>query len=375
MAPTEVPAWLVVLATLFGSAVWLVAVLGNVLVVTVIKRSRRLQSTTNFFVVSLAFSDITTSVFCLPLFIVATATQSWYFGSFMCQFSRFIQVATLSSVVAVILCISVDRFYTIIYPLSFKITRSKAKKLIACSWAVSFILGSPCFYFFKFSEHSDQACYQYFLRSNQISSVEYVFAVIYIYSVTFLVMILPGVVISLTYTRIFRYIWVFNCQKRTFQRTANTVPRSKVKNVKMLMIVSVSTFILWIPYFFLLLLEVSVESISIPPALWLAGTWIAFAVCALKPTLYLVYNSNFRRGCKEVFCLSSQKCYRKETYAITHATRLARKHRVGTISSNIEFVSNGEPQKVSTYESFDREGKGDKNISWPLSSGTTSTYL
>lgn len=369
------PSWLVVLIILFGSAVWLVAVIGNILVITVIKRSRRLQSTTNFFVVSLAFSDITACAFCLPFALISTASQKWIFGSFMCQFSRFLQVATLASVVAVILCISVDRFYTIIYPLSFKITRSKTKRLIVTSWVVSFFLGSPCFYFFRYSEEHTHHCYQYFVRMAGMTSLQFVSAVVYVFSLTFIIMVTPGIIVSLTYTRIFRHIWTFHFKKKMFHRTSNTVPRSKVKNVKMLITVSLSTFILWIPYFLLLLAEVCLRGIPVHPTAWAIVVWVAFSSSALKPTLYIFYNSNFRRGCKEIFCTSCLKCYRKENYAITHATRLARKHRIGTISNNIEFVSNGEPGKTSTYASFDREGRGEKNISWPLANSPTSTYL
>ncbi|XP_071831366.1 probable G-protein coupled receptor 19 [Apostichopus japonicus] len=373
MESQSTPAWLVIFVTIFGSLIWIVAFLGNVLVVTVIKRSRRLQSTTNFFVVSLAFSDITTCVFCIPYALVSTATRKWIFGSFMCQFSRFLQVATLASVVAVILCISVDRFYTIIYPLSFKITRSKTKRLIIASWGVSLCLGSPCFYFFRNGPDND-ICYQYFLRTSE-SSLEIVPAAMYVFLLTFIIMVIPGVIISLTYTRIFRHIWTFHCKKKMFQRTSNTVPRSKVKNVKMLMTVSLSTFILWMPYFLLLLVEVCIQSLNDYSAAWTIAVWIAFSSSALKPTLYIVYNSNFRRGCKEICCSSCLKCYRKENYAITHATKLARKHRIGTISNNIEFVSNGETAKASTYESFDREARGEKNIMWPLANSPTSTYL
>jgi 7 transmembrane receptor (rhodopsin family) len=46
--------------------VWVVAVLGNTLVCIVINRSRRLQSTTNYFVVSLAAADLVLSLIVCP---------------------------------------------------------------------------------------------------------------------------------------------------------------------------------------------------------------------------------------------------------------------------------------------------------------------
>ena len=100
---------------------WLLVVFGNLLVCLVIYRSRRLQSTTNFFVVSLAVSDLCVAIAVMPWVFVSVLAGHWVFGAAICRLVKFVQVALPACTMYVLVSICVDRFYTIIYPLSFKV--------------------------------------------------------------------------------------------------------------------------------------------------------------------------------------------------------------------------------------------------------------
>ena len=55
----------------------------------------------------------------------------------MCKFVRYVQFVVPCSTIAVLVSICVDRFYTIIYPLSFKVSRTGAKRMIVGSWILA----------------------------------------------------------------------------------------------------------------------------------------------------------------------------------------------------------------------------------------------
>lgn len=112
--------WIVTEATAL-ILLWLLAVLGNLLVCLVIYRSRRLQSTTNYFVVSLAVSDLGVAVAVMPWLLGSVLAGRWPFGAGFCKLVRFAQVALPASTMYVLASICIDRFYTIIYPLSFMV--------------------------------------------------------------------------------------------------------------------------------------------------------------------------------------------------------------------------------------------------------------
>ncbi|NWH96462.1 GPR19 protein, partial [Aegithalos caudatus] len=127
-------------------ALWLISVLGNFLVCLVIHRSRRTQSTTNYFVVSMACADLVSSVGSAPFLLLQLSSGRWLLGSGACRLVRYIQYLTPGVQIYVLLAISVDRFYTIVYPLSFKVSRGKAKKMIWASWLCGALFASPaCF--------------------------------------------------------------------------------------------------------------------------------------------------------------------------------------------------------------------------------------
>uniref|UniRef100_A0A663EIP0 G protein-coupled receptor 19 n=1 Tax=Aquila chrysaetos chrysaetos TaxID=223781 RepID=A0A663EIP0_AQUCH len=124
-------------------ALWLVSVFGNSLVCLVIHRSRRTQSTTNYFVVSLACADLLISVASVPFVLLQFTYGRWMLGNAMCKLVRYVQYLAPGVQIYVLLSICVDRFYTILYPLSFKVSREKAKKMILASWLFDAVLASP----------------------------------------------------------------------------------------------------------------------------------------------------------------------------------------------------------------------------------------
>ncbi|NXT72888.1 GPR19 protein, partial [Chaetops frenatus] len=141
-------------ASVVWGALWLISILGNFLVCLVIHRSRRTQSTTNYFVVSMACADLVSSVGSAPFLLLQLSSGRWMLGSGVCRLLRYIQYLTPGVQIYVLLAISVDRFYTIVYPLSFKVSRGKAKKMILASWLCGALFASPaCFLYGSSNDH------------------------------------------------------------------------------------------------------------------------------------------------------------------------------------------------------------------------------
>ncbi|XP_071501679.1 probable G-protein coupled receptor 19 [Diadema antillarum] len=357
-----------VLEAFAASLMCLVCIFGNILVLIVVQRSRRLQSTTNYFVISLAVVDLIMAMFCMPFLIGGIVAGEWVFGSFLCMFVRFLQYMKPGASVFVLVAISIDRFYTILYPLSFKITRGKAKKMIIISWSFGILISCPAFYFFStvtlLGNHRE-VCQPFV--SSEAAGIMFVTALLLVEY------LLPLCVLVITYARVFRHIWTVGVGGRSLHRTMNSVPRAKVKTVKMLMIVSGVFFVSWLPFFVAQEWFVCAMSDSLAQSdlrIYSVTLWISLAACAWNPFIYSCYNPNFRRGCKEVLCISTMKCYRKDTYAITNASKLARKNHVGVLP---DVLDTG--RSFTTYRAFDRDANGDKKMAWPLPTNSSTTYL
>ncbi|NXO21612.1 GPR19 protein, partial [Cisticola juncidis] len=299
-------------------ALWLISVLGNFLVCLVIHRSRRTQSTTNYFVVSMACADLVSSVGSAPFLLLQLSSGRWMLGSGACRLVRYTQFLTPGVQTYVLLAISVDRFYTIVYPLSFKVSRGKAKKMILVSWFCGALFASPAC--FLFGSNSDHHC-NFFLPSSWQGSA---YSIIHF----LLVFLIPSLLIILFYQKVIKYIWRIGIDGMTVRRTTNVVPRTKVKTIKMFLMLNSMFLLSWLPFFMLQLWHPQERDYRKSSLLFLAVTWISFSSSASKPTLYSIYNANFRRGMKETFCMSAMKCYRSNAYTITTSSRIAKKNHV-----------------------------------------------
>ncbi|NXQ65396.1 GPR19 protein, partial [Quiscalus mexicanus] len=230
----------------------------------------------------------------------------------------YIQYLTPGVQLYVLLAISVDRFYTIVYPLSFKVSRGKAKKMILASWLCGALFASPAC--FLYGSNSNQHC-NFFLPSSWQGSA---YSIIHL----LLVFMIPSLFIILFYQKVIKYIWRIGTDGMTVRRTTNIVPRTKVKTIKMFLMLNSMFLLSWLPFFMVQLWHPQETDYRKSSLLFLAITWISFSSSASKPTLYSIYNANFRRGMKETFCMSAMKCYRSNAYTITTSSRIAKKNHV-----------------------------------------------
>ncbi|XP_043944073.1 probable G-protein coupled receptor 19 [Protopterus annectens] len=356
LLPGEVAA-----ASFIFGITWLFSILGNSLVCLVIHRSRRTQSTTNYFVVSMACADLLITVASAPFILLQFTTGRWTLGTVMCKLVRYFQYLTPGVQIYVLLSICVDRFYTIVYPLSFKVSREKAKKMIAAAWVFDAAFVSPIFFFYR----SDWDSHCNFFLPDSWDGIAY--GTIHLL-VGFLI---PSVLIILFYQKVVKYIWRIGTDGRTLRRTMNTVPRTKVKTIKMFLMLNSVFLLCWLPFYLVQLWHPHESDYRHSSLLFMSITWISFSSSASKPTLYSVYNANFRRGMKETFCMSSMKCYRSNAYTITTSSRIAKKNYVGIaeIPAPAKTIT-----KDAIYDTFDREAK-EKKLAWPINTNPPNTFV
>ncbi|KAM6092872.1 putative G-protein coupled receptor 19 [Theristicus caerulescens] len=348
-------------ASMVLGALWLVSILGNSLVCLVIHRSRRIRSTTDYFVVSMACADLLISVASTPFVLLQLAYGRWALGNATCKLVRYIQHLAPGVQIYVLLSICVDRFYTIVYPLSFKVSREKAKKMILASWLFDAAFASPAFFFYGSS--SDGHC-NFFLPDSWQGAV---YSIIHLLVLFFI----PSILIVLFYQKVIKYIWRIGTDGRTVRRTMNIVPRTKVKTIKMFLMLNSVFLLSWLPFYVAQLWHPQETDYRKSSLVFLAINWISFSSSASKPTLYSVYNANFRRGMKETFCMSAMKCYRSNAYTITTSSRIAKKNHVGIaeIPAPAKTVT-----KDAIYDAFNREAKG-KKLAWPIQSNLPNTFI
>ncbi|KAM6967849.1 C-X-C chemokine receptor type 3-2 [Aplochiton taeniatus] len=310
--------------------VFLLALVGNVLVLCVVRRYRTSSSgscsfsLTDTFLLHLAISDLLLA-FTLPLFAVQWA-QGWAFGEAACKISGALFSLNRYSGILFLACISFDRYLAIVHAISSGWKRNTCHAQIACAviWTVCLGLSGVDI---AFRQVHDEVCQVWFTESSMqwkvgLQLVNWVLG-----------FGLPLLVMLYCYIRIFRSL-------------CNASRRQKRKSLR-LIVSLVSVFVLcWAPYNSFQLVDSLQKlhlingSCSFGRAMDI-GTLVAESVgllhCALNPLLYGFVGVKFRRElakmCKEL--LGQRGCLGMEGWG----QRKSRRHASSFSSVESENTS------------------------------------
>ena len=287
--------------------VFVLALIGNSLVVIVIMRRRCMRTVINMFILSLAVSDLLIVVFCIPFTLVETITIDWVLGSFMCRALNYIAMVAIVVSTLTLLVIAVERHHAICYPLRARMIKNprRAGWLVALLWGISMCLVSPLLFVLKVIEHTDSISDVIQLRSYKFCQEQWrsqqdknhftLFLVVFLY-------IIPLITMIILYLRVANQLWVRKAV------APGDIPRSKASNAcslrykkratKMLITVVVLFAICWLPYHIVSLIRDFTQLIDTGPnRLMLAIVQlIGFSNSFNNPVVYVFLNENFKRN-------------------------------------------------------------------------------
>ena len=138
------------------SLVLAVSTTGNVLVCYCGLRSPRM-SAMNSLIVNLSIGELAIALIVIPLKIEQEIAGEYFVGGpTVCKLLEYAQSVALGAVTVTLLMISMDRLYSVFYPLS-KITRRQAKYMSVFAWCYALLFANPVLYYFLGSNHQPRA--------------------------------------------------------------------------------------------------------------------------------------------------------------------------------------------------------------------------
>lgn len=135
-----------ILLSIFYGTISILAVLGNMLVIFIVRSSRQMHTVTNFFIANLALADVTIGLFVIPFQFQAAVLQRWVLPDFMCPFCPFVQYISVNVSVFTLTAIAIDRHKAILNPLRARSSKFTSKIIIGIIWIVSITLAFPIGY-------------------------------------------------------------------------------------------------------------------------------------------------------------------------------------------------------------------------------------
>ncbi|XP_072025853.1 probable G-protein coupled receptor No18 [Amphiura filiformis] len=126
----------------------IVTVIGNVLVILAVCKHNTLKSlhqVQNYFLVSLAFADLTVGVIVMPLSASYYIRGYWAHGNFLCDIWRTLDVCLCTASILNLCAIALDRYWAITDPVRYAPKRTKKRIcfIIAFVWFLSGLISVP----------------------------------------------------------------------------------------------------------------------------------------------------------------------------------------------------------------------------------------
>ncbi|XP_050044147.1 gonadotropin-releasing hormone receptor-like [Dermacentor andersoni] len=271
------------------------SVVGNTVVCwkLVFKRRHRRVSKARVLFLNLAIADLLVACITMTSQVVwEVMGRVWIAGDAFCRFFKFMQTFALVSSTYMLVTIAVDRHIAITTPLA---PSPDPWKLAALTWLASCMPSLPNVYVFHSVEVAPGKCFCasiFYDRGTPLYHRQ-----IYMGFVFFMVFVAPLVLLFTFYTGILWTIWKHSSRSAKMgQQTSSSLPRAKVKTLKMTAVVFGAFLVTNVPYMVQeVILAFGNPGILDANVVALFGV-ISASNSAINPYIFLYFEKRQRRG-------------------------------------------------------------------------------
>ncbi|CAG5132761.1 unnamed protein product [Candidula unifasciata] len=314
-----------VVAVSLSSVIFIFGILGNILVVIVIARTRSMHTPTNCYLLSLAVADslvllsATLPAIPEPFFRI----DEWPYGRVLCSLLIFLQYLGIDTSSLSITAFTIERYIAICHPMKAQImcTVSRAKKIIAALWTFTILYCSPWLGLTVITEsryHNRtpiEKCQFRLARSSYLAF--FLFDLVLMYFI-------PLLVATVLYLLIGRILYLSRNLRRIQKVTANrgllkhrvtSGADSRTQVVRMLVVVVVTFASLWMPYRVMVVYNSFAQKKYMDLWFLLFARTMVYVNCAINPVLYNIMSVKFKRAFQKYLT-----CWRRKSRAPSQHT-------------------------------------------------------
>lgn len=350
--------------------------LGNTLVCLAVIKFRHLRSkVTNFFVISLAVSDLFVAVLVMPWKAMSEVAGCWLFGDFCETWIAFDIMCSTASILN--LCIiSLDRYWAISSPFRYerKMTHRVAFIMISVAWTLSILIS---FIPVQLSWHKVED--EYAVEINDCSAT---LNKTYAIASSLISFYIPVAIMIGTYTRIFRIAQMqirrISSLERAVDHAQNhpqvpdcanenslkTTFKKETKVLKTLSIIMGVFVFCWLPFFVLNCIvpfcdmDDQSESPCVSDTTFNIFVWFGWANSSLNPVIY-AFNADFRRAFSTILGCN-RFCPTSTVEAVNFSNELVSYHHDTTLQKDIPAASNTQRLGLIPIHGEDTDQQFDK---------------
>ncbi|KAM8977592.1 motilin receptor [Pelodytes ibericus] len=298
--------------TAVSLVIMVVGVMGNTITILIIRRYKDMKTTTNFYLSSMAVSDMII-LLCLPFDLYRLwRSRPWIFGDFLCKFLHFISEGCTYSTILHITALSIERYLAICFPLKAKvfITKRRVKLVIASLWVFAMASAGP-FYFLIGNEqvHSNDSVssweckYTLYGRESGLLDVMMWVTTVYFF--------FPMLCLTILYGFIGKRLW----KSKNDIGGPNAARREKREKchrqtIRVLVVVVLVFFICWLPFHIGRIIFVKTDvfqTLVISQYFNLVAMLLYYLSASINPIIYNVISKKYRAAAYKLLRSSSSE--------------------------------------------------------------------
>ncbi|KAM9339478.1 trace amine-associated receptor 1-like [Symphorus nematophorus] len=283
------PSIICVLLYVFLGSMSVVTVCGNFLVIISIIYFKQLHIPTNYLILSLAVTDLLVGVLVFPFSMAFTVTSCRYNPALFCKVRGSIDVTLSTASIMNLCCISIDRYYAICQPLTYrsKINDRVIVIMLLMSWGVAALFGIGI----MIASFNRAKCGESCLIDALMSTI---LACVFSFYMPVIIMLSIYLKIFLVAQRQANSIQDTTCQNKKSGATVSKMGRKATKTLAIVM----GVFLLcWTPFFFsMTFLSYTRTRVSLSVIETL--NWLSLSNSMLNPFIYGFFYSWFRSAFK-----------------------------------------------------------------------------
>lgn len=131
-------------SVLIYSIIWIIASTGNLTVfASCYRQYKKHKSRITLLILHLSVADLIVSFCLIPIEIAWRITIQWYGGNLLCKLCQYVRAFGLYLSSMVLICVSFDRFFSILFPLKFAGGKRRVKVMLMLAWAASGVFSMP----------------------------------------------------------------------------------------------------------------------------------------------------------------------------------------------------------------------------------------
>ncbi|XP_059016677.1 C-C chemokine receptor type 3 [Mustela lutreola] len=268
------------------SLVFVVGLLGNVVVVVILTKYKRLRIMTNIFLLNLAISDLLFLI-SLVFWIHYVMWNEWVFGSFMCKFISGLYYMGLYSEIFFIILLTIDRYLAIVHAVFALRARTVTFGVVmsVLTWVLAGLATVPEFIFHESQkEDSQHVCLPLYPKNQEDR-----WKLFHALRMNILGLALPVLIMVVCYSGIIKTL--LRCPGK-----------KKYKAIRLIFVIMVVFFVFWTPYNLVLLLsafqtiffETNCEQSKHLDVAMQVTEVIAYTHCCVNPVIYAFVGERFQ---------------------------------------------------------------------------------